>query len=178
MSDAINAAAAELRQRIEEKVLAVKANPAMAEIMKLQLALNSLEELLNQPTTSLSELFGLEQQPGDATATTRFDEFYGLTPLEAAKKYLKKWPDARPFQEIPDAIRAGGGRVDSEEDLRMSLSRSTRDVVKIGDRYGLLENYPHIKRGRKKKPGNGEMEKRGEEQSTSEQKTETASEDA
>jgi hypothetical protein len=47
----------------------------------------------------------------------------------------------------------------------MSLSRSTYDVVKAAeDLYGLIEYFPHVKRGRKKK-SNGEKqdEQAGEE---------------
>lgn len=77
----------------------------------------------------------------------RFDEFYGVPTLDAAKRYLRKAPDARPFDEIVQAVRAGGGKVDNEEELKKGLSRSTFDIVKIGDRYGAIEKYPHIKRG-------------------------------
>jgi hypothetical protein len=48
----------------------------------------------------------------------------------------------------------GGADAGNEEKLRMSLARSTWDMAKIGeDLFGLLEFYPHIKRGRKKKNG-------------------------
>ena len=48
------------------------------------------------------------------------------------------------------AIQAGGGDPGNEEKLRVSPSGS----VKIGDnRFGLLEFYPHVKRGKRKKTG-------------------------
>jgi len=50
--------------------------------------------------------------------------------------------DARSFQEIVSAIRIGGGKVESEDKLRTGLGRRTLDVVKFGDHYGWLDNYP------------------------------------
>ena len=50
-----------------------------------------------------------------------------------------------------NAVCEGGGKVDNEEELKTSLSRSTFDIIKIGDRYGSIEKYPHIKRGGKTK---------------------------
>ena len=48
---------------------------------------------------------------------------------------------------IIEALKTGGVKAD-EDTLRLSLSRSTWDVAKVGeDLYGLLEFYPHIKRG-------------------------------
>ncbi len=70
-------------------------------------------------------------------------------------------PDFRGIDEIVQAVRAGGGRIDSEEDLRLSLSRSTYEVAKISENmYGLVEFYAHIKRerGKKKKVGVSESQ--------------------
>jgi hypothetical protein len=50
-----------------------------------------------------------------------------------------------------EALETGGVQ-GNKETLRMSLSRSTWDVAKVGDDlYGLLEFYPHVKRGAKGK---------------------------
>jgi hypothetical protein len=154
MSSPFEAAAAEVRRQIQEHVDALKAHPSMREILRLHPGLNAIEQLMQQEPTSLGSLLGLgDLTPGGGSplSRVRFDDFVGLPPLEAAKKYLKKGTDARPFQEIIDAIKAGNGKVDSEDDLRTGLSRSTLDIVKMGDRYGLLEHYPHIKRGGKKR---------------------------
>ena len=59
--------------------------------------------------------------------------------------------------EIMSGIKSGGGETGSEDTLRLSLARSTVEIAKIGDDLcGLLEFFPHIKRGRpgrKKKNG-------------------------
>jgi hypothetical protein len=156
MSSPFETAAAEARRLIAEHVETVKQYQPFREVIRLHAGLNAIEDLMQQDRTSLGDLFGL----GDIASTgstpltrVKFDDFVGLQTLDAAKKYLRKATDARPFQEIVDAIKAGGGKVDDEDALRTGLSRSTLDIVKIGDRYGLLEHYPHIKRGGKKRKG-------------------------
>lgn len=156
MTNSIKEAAAELRRQIEERVGLLKASPEMVEIATLHQGLIGLEDILREPRTGLAEFFGLP--PGLSTIATastpsapvRFDEFYGITDLQAAKTYLKKRSDARPFDEIVAAIRAGGGKVESEEKLHTGLSRSTLDLVKIGERYGHIDNYPEEKAKRLK----------------------------
>jgi hypothetical protein len=149
MSDTIRAAAEELKREITQKVEVLKSDPNMTEVLKLHQALNTLEQVTGDPLTTLAKLFGMEDR---ASVSMRPDEFYGLQPLEAAKRYLKKRGEARPFQEIVDAIVAGGCRSADGNDLRISLARSTYEIAKVGqDLYGLVEFYPHIRRGKKKK---------------------------
>lgn len=147
--NALEQAKADLRGKIEE----IKSSPLMSEILELHQALNTLESLLRESKTSLGELFNLTSEEKSSAVKVRFDEFVGLTALEAAKRYLKKCPDARPFPEILEAISGGGGKVGDVEELRTSLTRSTLDIIKIGDRFGDIDKYPHIKRGGKKKKG-------------------------
>jgi len=154
MDNPLKAAAEQVRQQLQDKVEAIKSDPQMAEVLKLQKGLNSLEDLLGEPHTSLSELFGLDS----AEVGIKPGEFYGLEPLDAAKRYLKKRGGApRSLADILEALKSGGCPA-SRDDLRLSLSRSTYDIVKAGeDLYGLIEYFPHVKRGRKKKT-NGEKQ--------------------
>jgi hypothetical protein len=95
-------------------------------------------------------LFGIESA-GGRDIRVREGEFYGLEPLDAAKRFLKKKGEAASLDAIIAGI-ASGGVTANKDDLRMSLSRSTWDVAKVGeDLYGLLEFYPHVRRGRKAK---------------------------
>lgn len=155
MDNSILAAIDSLRANIETAAAEIKSHPKMAEIIEWHQALNALEGIASKDKTPLTEFlgFGAKASAADAAPVVRFDEFFGVPALEAAKRYLRKRTEARPFDEIVAAIKSGGGKVESEDDLRMGLSRSTLDVVKIGDRYGLMEHYPHIKRGGKKKKG-------------------------
>lgn len=156
MSDAITLAITEVRKQLEEKTAELRASPELAELLKLLHALNTLEELAGQEQTSLINVLGLQNSNGIAI---RSDEFYELQPLQAAKKYLKKRGEARPLAEIIEGIRKGGGRVDSEDELRMSLSRSTYEIAKVGhDLYGLVEFYPHVRRGAKRKKDDVEVD--------------------
>lgn len=151
MNEAYKNALDQARQDLAVKVEEVKSSSLMTEILELHQTLNGLESLLKEPKTLLGSLFNLTPGEVETSTRVRFDEFYGLSPLDAAKKYLKKCQDARPFKEIMEAIIEGGGKVDSEDQLKMSLSRSTLDVVKINERYGLIDNYPHIKAQRASK---------------------------
>lgn len=151
MNEAYRSALEQARQDLAAKVAEIKSSPLMTEILELHQTLNGLESLLKEPKTALGSLFNLTPEEGESSTRVRFDEFVGLSPLDAGKKYLRKCQDARPFAEILVAIREGGGKVDNEEEFRMSLSRSTMEIIKIGDRYGAIEKYPHIKRGGKSK---------------------------
>jgi len=152
MSMVLKTASDEIRTLIEAKVVEIKTDPRFADVFKLHRSLNNLEDLLGETPTPLETLFGLTS---GTTATTskmvsiRHDEYAGYSSLEAAKMYLRKMSDARPFKEIVTAIMQGGGKVESENQLATSLGRSTLDIVKINDAYGWLDNYPHIKAQRK-----------------------------
>jgi len=158
MSDSLKVAAEEVRKRALDLVQSIVQDEKMTELKKLVAGLNTLEDLSGQPKTGLAALFNLT--PEVAALTIAPDEFYGLEPLIAAKEYLKKigktGTKSAQFGDIVTAIKAGGGDPGNEDKLRVSLARSTYEVVKIGeDRYGLVEFFEHVerKRGAKKKRG-------------------------
>lgn len=172
----------ELKKDLLEKASEIKSDPRLAQLIKTLKTLNGLEELDGKSVTSLSEVLDLDvesQSEIKATAVqppVRFDEFVGLRHIDAAKRYLKKFKDARPFNEIVEALNTGSGKTLSEDEetkLKSSLTRSTFHIIKIGDRYGLLENYPHVKRGKKHK----EKMNQGNESNGLEESNETANED-
>jgi len=156
MSSPLESAAETLKASITVKADEIKKNPALAELVKEIAGLNALEQVMGKPQTPLSAFLGLEiQSNGSASSgvSVKFDEFFGMDQLDAAKAYLRKTKEARPFNEIITKIVEGGGKVPSESKLQISLSRSTLDVVKIGgDRYGLREHYPNAKL-KKRAPG-------------------------
>jgi len=120
----------------------------MGEILKLYKTIVTLEELAEVPITALADVFGFSE----SNVAIRRDEFYGLSPLEAAKRFLKKRSRACTLDEIANGIRSGGCQDFKEDDLARSLSRSTMEIAKVGeDLYGLVEFYPHIRRERKKR---------------------------
>jgi hypothetical protein len=156
---AIESSMAQVKRSLESNVDALKHDLRMAQIIETHRALNTLEGLLGRPKTSLAQVFGLEQEEKrDDKTVIRTDEFFGYKPLDAAKLFLRKKGQACSLSEIAAGIRSGGGIVESEEDLGKALSRSTYQIAKIGDSYGLLEFYPHIQRGRGKKKRAAEEE--------------------
>ena len=145
----------------------IKSDPKITELRKLLQSLNVLEEMSGEPITSLGALLRFGSAEGglvsfpSATAT-RPDEYYGLEPLEAAKRVLKKLGRSATIVVIMAGIKSGGGETGSQDSLQLSLARSTVEIAKIKDGvFGLLEFYPHIKRG---KPG---RRRKGEPDSTS-----------
>jgi len=151
MNDTVIKTISELMTQLDEKIDEIKQDARMMEILKLYKTIATLEELAELPVTSLAEVFGF----ANGNAAIRPDEFYGLSALEAAKRFIKKRGRACTLDEIQKGIQAGGCSDFRETDLRESLSRSTMSVAKVGnDLYGLLEFYPHIRRERKKRsPG-------------------------
>jgi hypothetical protein len=150
MSSAMNAAIAELKDELTDKIEEIKGDPKMAEILRLHAALNTMEGLIGAAPTSLAAAFALES----ATMIVQPGEFYGMNALRAAKKFLKmKGKPGASFDEIVTGIKAGGAKLENLEKLRVSLGRSTLDVAKVGlDHYSLLEFFPHVQRGKKGKP--------------------------
>jgi hypothetical protein len=146
MNEEIRSAANAIRKEMDGRIAAIKANPEMAEVLRLQRALNAMEDLIGDQHTTLAQVFGLDAEQQNRPSV-RPDEFYGWDQLEAAKVYIKKFKEARLFDEIVAQIKAGGGDVQNEKQLRTALGKSNFDVVKIGDYYGWRENYPQAKRG-------------------------------
>ena len=147
-----------MRQNLESGVAELKGDPRMAEIIESHKKLNDLENMLDRPTTSLAELFGLEvkEKPEARRTPIRIDEYFGLLPLEAAKRYLKRKGEAATLDEIVAAISSGGCKVNSPSNLRKTLTRSTWQVAKVGkDAFGLVEFYGGRKRGPKKEKTGG-----------------------
>ena len=146
IDNSYEAAINQLRGDLQEKAEDIKTDLRMEDIFRLHQALNTIEQLADREKTSLVEVFGLESDP-----RIRPDEFYGLEPLDAAKQYLRKRGEARPLDEIVEALGSGGCTVLDMKKLRTSLSRSTWEVAKVGDDiYGLVEFYDHVQRGKKK----------------------------
>lgn len=112
-------AVSETKRILDEYVDALKHNPMMTQIIETHHALNRLEDMVDEPKTSLAAIFGLQQDDKkDDRMVIQVDEFFGLGPLEAAKRFLKKKGRACELAEIISGIQAGGGRVESKGDLK------------------------------------------------------------
>jgi hypothetical protein len=158
MSDALETAVIDLKTKISEQVASLRAEESWREIQRLHAGLNALEDICKFPKTDLATLLGISS---DERPTIKQYEFAGLPPLEAAKQYLRKVSPAQKAASLDEILAAleSGNLKANRDDLRISLSRSTTEIYKAGDDiYGLVENFPHIKRGtpgRKKITVNG-----------------------
>lgn len=73
------------------------------------------------------------------------DEFFRLSTTEAIKKLLKiVGKPARSTQDIIDGLKRGGSNTASYTNVYTSLGRlqKKKEVVKVGDNWGLEEWYP------------------------------------
>jgi hypothetical protein len=161
MSEYLTQAIDSLMMEIVEVAAELKADPRLERIKKLHASLNGLEDAAGRPRTSIGTFlqFDATENAIEDSTVTRPDEFYGLDPLEAAKRLLKKRGKATTLNDVMAGIRRGGGDPGNEHKLRVSLARSTMEIAKVGeDLFGLLEWYPHVKRGtpgRRKKEDSG-----------------------
>jgi hypothetical protein len=147
MPDAVETVVLDVRGKIAEQVAALQGDATWREIKRLHAVLNALEEFLSAPKTDLVTVLGLgaSDQP-----KIKPYEFAGIPPLEAAKQYLRKIAPQQKAASLDEIIAAldFGNLKANRDDLRTSLSRSTVEIYKAGeDIYGLVENFPHIKRG-------------------------------
>jgi len=129
------------------------------EVRRILTAINTIEELFGQPKTSLDTLSvdvfsealatdsgGTKVQIGRAKNTDiRPDEFLGITPLDAAKRYLRSIGQAAHIDDIANAVNRGSAAIKGpnwKDELEESLIRSTREVVKVQEHFfGLTEFY-------------------------------------
>ncbi len=109
----------------------------------------------------------VEPVPGGSTpgpmAMIHPDTFFGLSIIEAAKKYLKIVRRAQHTTAIADGLAKGGLKRPEDGTLSSILVRATkgREVVKVGKAtWGLSEWYPkppkeskEPTKGRRKRPG-------------------------
>src|SRR5450631_1429187 len=109
---------AKLKAEIVDHVAAIKSEPAWTQIEKLYRALGTIEELAETPPTSLVELFGIQDGAGK-NVRVKDGEFYGLEPLDAAKRFLKRKGEAATLDEIVAAIQTGGIVLPSKDNLRL-----------------------------------------------------------
>jgi hypothetical protein len=160
VDDSLIAAIGTVKARISDRIATLQDDPTWQEIKKMYQGLGTLEDMCGMPKTDLSALLGISS---DGAAAVGKYEYAGQPPLEAAKRYLRKIAPKQTAASLDDIIAAleKGDLKANKDELRLSLSRSTTEIYKAGDDiYGLVESFPHIRRGtpgRRKgaKAGNG-----------------------
>jgi len=175
------------------------------EVRRILSAINIMEEEFGQQKTSLDTLsinVLSEASPTDSggvnvhvgrprNTNIRPDEFLGMNPLDAGKRYLRSIRQAAHIDDIATAVSGGGAAIKGsnwKEELEESLLRSTREVVKVQERiFGLTEFYteeqlkglrqirrqgpePKAKKRRKKRAASRSSNKREKQQTKVEEK--------
>jgi len=96
-----------------------------------------------------------DEVPETATASVgRPDQFYGKSPIVAAREYLESRARAVPVEEILSGLERGGfdfeaqgwKKADRLRSLAISLSKNTAIFHKLPNgTYGLVKFYPNLK---------------------------------
>jgi hypothetical protein len=139
-----------LKAQIMDRVNILKGNPAMADVLKLHVALNHVEDVESTPRTSLAQLFDLEgaSQQGEASPAATLvqpGQYFDKTPLDAAKDFLTRRGKSATLDEIIAALKTGSCDPGAREKFGLSLARSTFNFVKLSDDlYDLLSRYPNV----------------------------------
>lgn len=143
-------------EKYEEKL-----RSQLAEVKKTKEFLNSLakEMEIDIPFPEVSS-----EDERVFSTRIRADHFFGKPLATAVREYLEMRRQARPWDEIAEALRQGGfelgtGKI-AEEQARTTILKNTANFVLIGDNnFGLKEWYPKLKKEQKDKDAGKEEEK-------------------
>lgn len=122
----------------------------MARRAKLDAAISAIQEAMGMPATAQASNGG-----SSGTSTVRSDSFFGMTVLEATKKFLAMSKRTKTITEITDALKEGGYTFATGNPLGTVSAVLHRTDAKGGEVirvskgvYGLAEWYPG--RGKRK----------------------------
>jgi hypothetical protein len=99
-----------------------------------------------------SEGQGMRTQSSNSAIPT--DAFFGLSLVEAAKKYLSMVKAPKTAREIADALEGGGFKTTSQNFSNTVFSVLSREdknegaIAKVNRGFGLAEWYPGLKRSK------------------------------
>jgi hypothetical protein len=131
-----------------------------AELAKLDSAIEAIRKLMEPGAISASDAVvqvanGAKGQDatraivGVSPITIKPDDFFGKAQAEAVQEYLRRVGHAAPLDEIFEALRKGGSRLqgkDPKKNLYISLSRRKDIFALVGPyTFGLWEFYPGAK---------------------------------
>jgi hypothetical protein len=93
------------------------------------------------------------QVTADVSDTLRDDSFFGLSLIDAAKKYLRIVRRKKPTMEIVQALERGGFTHTSKNfygtvftALARESEKTGSEIVKVGKEWGISEWYPGMKK--------------------------------
>lgn len=130
-------------------------------------------------------VYDVEQTSGEVTGYTaiRADQFYGKSPIVAAREYLESRGRAVTAEEVVDALARGGFDFDEQgwkkpdrvRSMAISLSKNTAIFHRLPNgTYGLVKFYPAIRAEKKEKKATDNGDTESEPAENEEPKTESA----
>lgn len=101
-------------------------------------------------------------KPGVANQSIEKDTFFGLSVIDAARKYLSMVKSPKSTQDIAAALERGGLTHTSQNFANTVVTilrrqeRNVGDIIRVKRDWGLAEWYPGLRRGKggKSKPDN------------------------
>jgi len=127
---------------------------------KLDAAISAIQEAMGLPSSG--SLSAGATPAGGSSDTLRSDSFFGMTVVEAAKKYLAVSKRTRTAQEVTDALKGGGYTFATGTPLATVTSVLHRSDAKGGEiirvskgTWGLAEWYPGRAKRNKNADKNG-----------------------
>lgn len=147
MSEHIKKSIEELRGQLETK---------LAEVSELKKVINMLCKTMgSQPMFTDVEMESVG--PG---VRVRPDQFYGKSPIKAAREFLEMRGQASSAEEILDGLESGGFDIKGQgwndklklRSLAISLAKNTAVFHRLPNQtYGLLAWYPNVKEKKQNK---------------------------
>jgi hypothetical protein len=144
-----------LKKAIEDMqaILASK----MDEVAKLKRTINGMAAAIGEAAIYPDEE---PEQPlsRGKTAAIRPDDFFGKSPITAAREYLEKVGEPRPLEDIFEGLARGGFDFDAQNwkdekhrprFLAISLAKNTAVFTRLpSGPFGLTKWYPELKRAK------------------------------
>jgi hypothetical protein len=144
-----------LKKAIEDMqgILATK----MEDVAKLKRTINGMAAAIGEAAIYPDEE---PEQPSNRgrSATVRPDEFFGKSPITAAREYLEKVAEPKNLEEIFDGLVRGGFDFDAQgwkdekhrpRFLAISLGKNTAIFTRLpSGPFGLTKWYPELKRAK------------------------------
>lgn len=132
-----------------------KLNAKLLEVSEIKKTINGMLAIIGEaPRYTDVEI----PQRGGPSASVRRDEFFGKSPVTAAREFLDKVKQPSTAEEILEGLKKGGfdfeGQNWREEarlrNLAISLGKNTQIFIRLpSDAFGLVKWYPELKAKKK-----------------------------
>ena len=158
MSESVKAAIEDMKEILSAK---------LAEVAKLKQTINGMARAIGgEPLYADDEP---ELVATRKSTAIRPDQFFGRSPITAAREYLEKVGEPKPADEILSALTKGGFDFEAQDwkdekarlrNLAISLSKNTQVFIRLpSGPFGLTKWYPELKRSKSRTSESPEKDK-------------------